>query len=184
MTILTQYSPEEFLLDDSLSYSFTFPAADDAAVEVYEIIDVEGTEYRYRVPITDYSLIWNTSEPRYPLRQNGVITFSRAHSSGSVAVSIERNTLIDQTADFPFRDGGFNSRAVEFALDKAMMICQEIASRKCNVVTTTPMTQEIVFRNYGYFPEKHINFQMQKTFDILAEIDASGDDCSETPGDA
>ena len=67
MTILTQYAPEEFALTDEREYAFTFPAADDGAIEVYEIIDEGEGPLRYRVPVTDYILRWNTTSPRYPL---------------------------------------------------------------------------------------------------------------------
>lgn len=179
MTILTQYAPEEFTLTDEREYAFTFPAADDGAVEVYEIIDEGEGPLRYRVPVQDYTLRWNTTSPRYPLKQNGVVQFSRLHATYATKVVIERNTFIDQTIDFPHRHSPFNGRMVEFAFDKAMMICQELAERKCQVDVTTPMTQEIVFASYDDFKASVVNFQVNKTFTILQEIDASAEDCTE-----
>lgn len=184
MTILTAYAPEAFATNDDREYSFTFPAADDAAVEVYEIITEDAVDYRYLVPRQDYSLSWNTASPRYPLKQNGKVTFSRRHSVNTSSLSIERNTLIDQTWDLPNKTGAFNGRMVEFAFDKATMICQEIADRKCNASTTTPITQLIEFASYDDFKAEVLNFAVDKLYDILFEIDASADDCSETPEDA
>ena len=184
MTVTTIYAPEEYAVNDDREYSFTFPAADDKSIEVYEIILVDAIEYAYLVPVQDYKLVWNTPEPRYPLKQNGVVTFSRNHSAGAVRVRFERNTLIDQTIDFPIgARTAFNGRMVEYAFDKAMIITQEIAQRKCNVVVSSyPLTQEILFSSYDYFPAAQINYAVEKQYTILQEIDASGDDCTEDLG--
>lgn len=179
MTISTLYVPEQFATNSDREYAFTFPAADDASIEVYEIITVDAVDYRYLVPVQDYTLHWNSPNPRYPLKRNGVVRFTRRHSVDTAAVRIERNTLIDQTIDLPTLDGSFSTRMIEFAFDKHTMICQEISDRKCDVATTTPITQLITFGSYSYLPAKQINFAVEKLFNILFEIDASGTDCSD-----
>lgn len=181
MTILVAYAPEEFALDADREYSFTFPAVDDESIEVYEIIHEDGTDYRYLVPPQDYTLVWNSPSPRYPLRQNGVVVFNRRHSVGTTLVRVERNTLINQTIDFPLGNRtAFNGRMVEYAFDKATIICQEIAQRKCDVsVTTYPITQTVQFGSYDDFPANQINYAITKLFTILQEIDATGEDCTE-----
>lgn len=178
MTILDAYAPEEFDVNAEKEYQFTFPAVDNDSVEVYEIILEDGIEYQYLVPIQDYTLRWDDTNLRYPLLDRGKVTFDREHSVGCVRVRIVRNTLIDQTIDMPVY-GAFNSRMVEFGLDKATMIAQEIADRKCNATTVTPITQEIVFGAYDFFPAKNLNFAVEKLYDILAEIKASADDCTD-----
>lgn len=181
MTITADYAPEEYDLNDDRVYRFTFPAADDASVEVYEIILLEGTEYQYLVPFQDYSLIWGSGNSRYPLKTSGEVTFSRLHSVGAVRVMFARNTLIDQTCDFK-KFSSFNSRAVEFELDKRTMIFQEIAQRKCNAVVTTPMTQPVVYGAYDDFKASVVNWSIARLFAIAAEIDASADDCTDNLG--
>lgn len=176
--ILDAYAPEEFVITAEKEYSFTFPAFDDASIEVYEIIDVDAVEYQYLVPIEEYQLDWNQVNRRYPLKKNGKITFKRPHSVGTARVMVVRNTLMDQTIDFPPYTA-FNSRQVELALDKHTMIFQEIAQRKCNAATTTPITQEIQFGAYDDFKASVMNFAVQKLYDIAAEIEASADDCSD-----
>lgn len=180
MTILTAYAPNELDLTSDRVYKFDFPAADDRSVEVYEIIDVDGDELRYLVPVQDYTLTWNSPNPRYPLKRNGKVTFNRRHSVDTLRVSIERNTLIAQLIDFP-KYQPFKTRMVEFAFDKATMIFQEIAERKCNASTTTPITQEITFGSYEDIRANELNFAVQKLFDIAQEIKDSADDCVEVP---
>lgn len=178
MTILDPYAPEEFAITEAQEYSFTFPAVDDASIEVYEIIEVDAVEYQYLVPYQEYQLDWNIQNHRYPLKRNGTVTFSRPHSVGTNRVMIVRNTLMDQTVDMP-PYSRFNSRMVEFALDKHTMIFQEIAQRKCNASTVTPITQEVEFGAYDDFKASVMNFVVQKLYDIAAEIEASADDCSD-----
>jgi len=176
--ILDAYAPEEFAITTEQEYSFTFPAFDDASIEVYEIIELDAVEYQYKVDIQDYQLDWNQVNRRYPLKKNGKVTFNRLHSVGTVRVRIVRNTLIDQTIDFP-PYSAFNSRQVELAFDKHTMIFQEIADRKCNASTTTPITQEIQWGAYDDFKASVMNFAVEKLFDIAQQIEASADDCSD-----
>lgn len=178
MTILVDYLPNSFVTNDDRRYVFDFPAADDQSIEVYEILNINGTDFRYLVPVQDYTLTWNSPFPRYPLKINGVVEFTRRHSVNTTAIVIERNTLIDQTIDFK-NVSDFKTRDIEFAFDKATMICQEIAERKCDVATVTPITQEVVFGSYEDIRASELNFAMQKIYDILFEIDQSGQDCTE-----
>lgn len=180
MTIDADYAPNTFAVNDEREYAFDFPAADDQSIEVYELINVNGTEYRYLVPVQDYTLTWNSPFPRYPLKINGKVNFNRRHSVDTTSVVIERNTLMDQVIDFK-RAGAFKTRDIEFAFDKATMICQELAERKCGVsVPSYPaITQDVVFGSYEDIRASEINFAVNKIFTILAEIAASGEDCTD-----
>jgi hypothetical protein len=178
MTITTEYAPEEVALNDDREYSFTFPAADEQSIEVYEIILFEEVEYQYLVPVQDYTLETKVFRARNPLINGGTVKFNRLHSVGTQRIMFVRNTLIDQTADFPpFRP--LNTQMLEFTFDKHTMIFQEIADRKCSAVTLTPITQEIIFGSYFDLKAEVLNFAVDKIFTILAEIDASADDCSD-----
>ena len=177
------YVPVERDLTVNRIYSFPWPAADDGAIEVYEIIDVDGTEYQYLVPVHDYFLSWGSNAPRNSLKRNGEIHFSRLHSVGTARVLIVRNTLMDQTIDMPAFTS-FNGRMVEFAFDKATMICEEIAQRKCDVTTATAITQEVAYSAYDDFKAATLQFSVEKLFAILLEIDTSGEDCSDRLEDA
>jgi hypothetical protein len=69
-------------------------------------------------------------------------------------------------------------RMIEYTLDKHMMICQEIAYRKCDAdVGDLEMTQLIEFEPYTPLLAAELNFQIQKTFDILEAIANSAEDC-------
>jgi hypothetical protein len=178
MTILEQYAPENFAITEEQLYLFTFPAADSSVVEVYE--NVSDTE-RYLMPVTDYTLTFNGFFD-LPLLTQGQVQFTVPHGAGVTSVTIERNTLIAQTTAFPSVEQ-FRENNVEFTLDKAMMICQEVFQRKCDTVVNTAMTQELTFDPYDTFMASLVNFQVDKTFTILQEIDASALDCRAFPED-
>lgn len=179
MTILTEdayvpYKSSDLTTD---SHPFDFPFASPDAIEVYEIVRLsDGILYQYLLPLQDYTLTWD-SPYRTPTLSEGRITWNRPYYSQTEQVRILRNTLIDQTVDMP-NFQAFNGRMVEYALDKATMICEEIATRKCNTLVTTPMTQEIIFDGYRSFDAEALNFATDKLFQILLEIDQSADDCT------
>ena len=183
MTILSQYAPETYALNDAQIYSFTFPAADPSVVEVYENIGGETT-FRYLIPVSDYTLLFAGTFD-LPLLTQGTVEFSVPHRTGVTSITIERNTLIAQTVSLPAGGRGqeFREDIIEFSLDKAMMICQELSNRKCDVVVNTAMTQELVFGPYDTFSAALVNFQVAKTFTILNEIDSTAQDCRATPED-
>ena len=178
MTILTQYLPETFAVTAEQLYAFTFPCADPSVVEVYE--DISDTE-RTLIPITHYTLTFDGLFD-LPLLTQGKIQFTVPHDPDATGVTIERNTLIAQTTSFPSSEQ-FRENNVEFVLDKAMMICQEIATRKCEVSVSLPMTQEITFDAYDRFTAGALNFQVDKTIQILQQIDSSALDCRAIPED-
>ena len=180
MTILAEnaYAPYESSDLTTDVHSFGFPFASPDALEVYEIVRLsDGELYQYLLPPQDYSLTWN-SPVRTPTLSGGTVTWNRGYYRQTEQVRILRNTLIDQTVDMPNFDA-FDGRMVEYALDKATMICEEIAARKCNATVTTPMTQEIIFDGYRTYDAEALNFASDKLYQILLEIDQSADDCTD-----
>lgn len=183
MSVFDLYAPEVIDITDKArgqQYIFPFSFLENGSIEVYEILDVNGSEVRYLVPVTDYTLSPNT-ESRYPLSRGGVITFTRRHSKDAIKVSIERNTLIDQTIDFP-NVRTFNPRQIEIGCDKATLIAQELVVRKCQAnVGGLSITQEVTIPQYGNLPGSVLQFMFDKLTAILAAIDASAEDCRNEP---
>lgn len=101
--------------------------------------------------------------------------------ANTVNFSVERNTPITQLLDFQqFYE--FPMRAIEYTLDKHMMICQELAYRKCQAdVGSLEMTQLISFDPYTPLYASEVTFSVQKLIDILFAIDASAEDCRDRP---
>lgn len=183
MTIRDQYAPVTTAIanyDSGQEFIFDFSFIDNSSIEVYEIIVVDGTSYRYLVPVTDY-IIYPNGSPRYPVRRGGRVVFTRRLSAGAVDVVIERNTLIDQTIDFP-TVRVFNPRMVEIAADKATLIAQELAERKCSAdVGTLTLTQEVTVSQYDDLKGSVVQFMVDKLTSILLAIDQTADDCRATP---
>jgi hypothetical protein len=170
--ITEAYAPEEYSVNADQFYRFTFPCVGAEAVEVYEVL---STGQRIRVRLQDFTLRF-ASSPRDPLKYRGSVQFLRDHTADTELVRIERNTFMDQVVDFK-RYTPFNTRMIEFALDKLTMIAQEIAQRKCDVGVTVPITQEITFGSYWAIQAQQINRALEKINRILFEIDQSGSDC-------
>jgi hypothetical protein len=181
MTILEQYAPETYSINAAQVYTFTFPAADPSVVEVYENVDATT---RYLLPVTAYRLEF-IGTIDLPLLTQGRIIFTIPHMTDVVSITVERNTLINQTVSLPAggRQQEFREDIIEFTLDKAMMICQELSQRKCDVGVNTLMTQEIMFGAYDKFSAALVNFQVDKTFTILQEIDNTALPCNAFPED-
>jgi hypothetical protein len=179
MTILEQYEPETYAINDEQVYPFTFPCADPSVVEIYE--NIPDDEIRYLIPVPDYRLTFDGTFD-LPLLTQGTITYNIPHREGVTSITVERNTLIAQTVALP-SVSSFREDIIEFTLDKAMMICQELSQRKCDVGVNTAMTQEIVFGPYDTFSASLVNFQVNKTFVILQEIDSTALDCRAFPED-
>lgn len=170
--ILEAYAPEEYNVNVDQFYRFTFPCVGADAIEVYEVL---STGKRIRVPLQHFTIQF-ASAPRDPLKSQGSVQFTKAHTSNTELVRIERNTFMDQVVDFK-RYYAFNTRMIEFALDKLTMIAQEIAERKCDVGVTVPITQEITFGSYWAIQAQQVNRALEKINRILFEIDQSGSDC-------
>lgn len=175
--ILDIYQPERFDVNADMEYQFSFEHVGLQSIEVYEL---DADSNRTLVGPTDYTAAFGVD--RLPLYAGGTITFSRPHTPGTERVAIERNTRITQLVDFP-TGRNFPAVMVEYTLDKATMICQELVARKCDAVATTPMTQTITFHPYGYFPAAAINSALDKLIAILNEIDGTAEDCRDRPGD-
>jgi hypothetical protein len=181
MTIRDQYAPETYAINDEQVYPFTFPAADPSVVELYE--NIPGAQDRYLIPVQDYRLTFAGTFD-LPLLTQGTITYNVPHRPGVTSITVERNTLIAQTVSLPAgSQTQFREDIIEFSLDKAMMICQELFIRKCDTVVNTAMTQELIFGPYDTFSASLVNFQIDKTLTILQEIDNSAEDCRATPED-
>lgn len=100
---------------------------------------------------------------------------------GTVQISVERNTPITQLLDFK-EFGVFPMRDIEYTLDKHMMICQEIAYRKCDAdVGGLEMTQLISFDPYTPLYANEVQFSVQKLIDILLAIATSAESCRDRP---
>jgi hypothetical protein len=180
MPITKIYEPVQYdTLNVDKEYQFNYNYIEDSSIEVYELIKEGDTTYRYLVPVTEYYVKPKTNRPRYPVKDGAEIKFTRNHSVGTVGVRIERNTLIDQTADFPKHHTPYNGRMVGVAFDKATMIFQEIAKRKCDVVTTTPLTQEVDWTAYDDFKKSVLKASVDKLFAIALEIDTTGENCED-----
>ena len=163
------------------TYTFDFSYLENSSIEVYEIIDVDGENQRYLVPVQDYTIKPKGQGSRYPVRRGGTIVFTRRHSVNATQVSIERNTLIDQTIDFP-SVRTFNPRQIEIACDKATLIAQELVVRKCNAdVGDLTLTQEVTITQYDDLKGSVVQFMLDKITAILLAIDQSADDCRDTP---
>jgi len=173
--ILSQYAPESFLPTAAKKYAFVFENVGPESIEVWEA-DVAGI--RSLIPASGYNI--RLQPDLLPLYRGGVIEFTRAHLAGTVGITVERNTRITQLLDFTQAED-FPARMIEFALDKATIICQELVLRKCTAVTSTPLTQTITFQPYGYFPAAAITAALAKITLILKEIDESAGDCRATP---
>lgn len=180
MTVFATYEPVYADITDEQSYNFPYEAVGADAIEVYEACDVLAI--RKRVAHSDYVIDFHGGE-RTPTKEAATIRFSREHTPGTTRVVIERNTLIDQTTDLPFVHS-FNTRMLEFTLDKLTMICQEMVQRKCTAVSATPITQEITFGSYRTLEDGAVTFALDKLSTIINEISGTAEDCRTTPEDA
>lgn len=170
--ITEPYTPEEYSVNADQFYRFTFPCVGAEAVEVYEVL---STGRRMRARLQDYTIRF-ASAPRDPLKYRGFVEFHRPHTAGTELVRVERNTFMDQVVDFK-QYTPFNTRMIEFTLDKLTMIAQELAERKCDATVTVPITQEIAFGSYWAIQAQQVNRALEKINRILFEIDQSGSDC-------
>ena len=170
------YQPTVHYAQTAGEYYFRFPIADEESLEVYEIASSGARTF---VPRGKYTIQYGKVNERYPIRYNGTVIY-KDHTPGTVFISIERNTLMkqvhDQSAFWPF-----NNRMVEFALDRATLICQELVHRKCDAVNSTDMTQLNIITAYDDFRAQTVNNSVKKLFDILLEIDETAESCADTP---
>lgn len=172
MTIEADYAPVTGLVNNDREYTFPWPAADPGDIYIYEVL-TNGVFQLVRNQ--DYSIKFGSS-PREMLNYRGTVSFNRAHGNDVVSVRIERNTYIDQTVDYK-QLSAFNTRTIEYTLDKLTMIAQEIADRKCEVATAFPITQKVIFGSYWEVPARELNLALNKLTRIYFEIDQSGEDC-------
>lgn len=170
------YAPAVAVVNSARAYSFTYPFAADSDIQVFEIYN---TGARFRVPPQNYYIVTFT-DPRQPTKEGGTVVITREHPSTVEEVSVERNTLISQTSDWS-QDAQFNTRMLEYVLDKSTMILQELAARKCDAQTTTAITQLLVFGSYFAFPAGQLNSALDKLYAIALEIDQSAEDCRGRP---
>jgi hypothetical protein len=183
MSVFNIYAPTIISVTDPsvVDRKFFFPWEIQTLdqLEVYLIDNSTGTRERAKL---------QTFRPKFNGREDanrltfvgGSVQFPAQFADNISSIAIERNTLIDQTIDWP-NASPFNGRTVEAALDKLTMICQEMVQRKCSAVTSTPITQEITWRAYDEFSAEVIDFAMDKMADILLEISSTAQDCRSTP---
>ncbi len=179
MTVFVTYKPtfhDAIPYVDKPAYVCGWESVGAAAIEVYEIDDTNDT--RMLVDKTDYSIEFHGGE-RVPTKEDATITFSREHASNITRVSLVRNTLMEQVTDMP-NVRAFNTRMLEFTIDKVTMICQEMVGRKCTAFTNTPITQEITFGSYRVLDEGAVTAAMDKLSTIIKEIAASVAPCLPT----
>lgn len=178
MTVLVDYVPESYAVTEDGAYTFTLEHVGPEAIEIYE---VDSGGVRTLVPVSSYGISYRQRNlTDAPLKRGGQIQFTTPHSDSAVSISVERNTRIDQTLDFP-TSAPFPETMVEFIFDKAIMICQEIGERKCNAETTVPILQPINFLRYGTLRAEEVDYMMQRIFDILYDFRNSADSCSAYP---
>lgn len=170
------YTPETAVYDPEVDeYTFTFEIIGPSAFELWYI---DATDGRTRASTDRYLVQFDGPDPIY---DGGRVTLTKPAPEGTVTLSFERNTPITQTLDYNRYDA-FPMKSIEFTLDKHMMICQELAYRKCDAdVGDLEMTQLLSFDPYRPLLASDLNNQLQKTFDILAAIAASAEDCRGTP---
>ena len=184
MTVLVMYAPRIIPVKETQFYTIKWESACKDDIEVYEILQSEdqSERRRERVRPQDYNIFYRR-KPESPINEGGNVQFARPHPDWVTHVSIERNTLIDQTVDFPDKTA-FNGRMIEYALDKHTMIAQELVQRKCTAITSIPITQEIPFTAYDDLKASVVNFAVNKLVTILQEISQTAVDCKDNLGDA
>jgi len=183
MTVLVFYKPVVQPVRQDGLYGFGWESVGKEAIEVFEIDNVKQT--RAKVKQDRYVVEYFDGDPRVGggfTRTAGRVRFTSPYTTGTTEVSVERNTLITQTVDWPAGNQlRFNGRMIEFALDKHTMIAQELVQRKCTAVTGTPITQEVVFSAYDTYDADVINFAVNKVNTILQEIKATAEPCNDRP---
>jgi hypothetical protein len=179
MTVFVTYKPtyHDAIPDvNRPTYICGWESVGAAAIEVYEIDD--ETRVRTLVDQSDYSIEFHGGE-RTPTKEDATITFNREHPSNITRVSLLRNTLIEQVTDMP-NVRSFNTRMLEFTVDKVTMICQEMVARKCTAFTATPITQEITFGSYRALEAGAVQAALDKLSTIINEIAATAAPCQPT----
>ena len=177
MTITTTfYQPVVVAYTGVTSYQFQLETVGPLAFELWYI----GADDSRSLASPDrYTVTFSGVSPLYDA---GTVKLTKPAPEGTASLSIERNTPITQMLDFK-AFSAFPLNMVEFTLDKHMMICQELAYRKCDAVVTTQMTQLISFDAYTPFYASEITFALQNIIDILNQIAGTAQDCSCVPED-
>jgi hypothetical protein len=180
----TFYVPVVVAYTGQEEIAFLLENSGASSIEVWIITD---GGIRYLMPVQNYGLSLPSNRPLF---NGGTIIFTAEVPVQTASISIERNTPIVQVTDYQLAGGfsnqshssaSFPSPSIEFALDKATMIAQEIAYRKCNAVVTIDMDQLISFTRYTQFTAAMLNGALDKLTAILLEIDTSADDCRDCP---
>ena len=180
MTVLTQYAPEKFTSGSSLA--FTFDNLGNFNVEVWweVILTTDPNTYlRRQLTPSEYSLVFTAEGPSY---RGGTVNLNRDIPFG-VQLSVERNTLISQTAILP-ASGMFHMDTIEFMADKLTMIIQEIGQRKClSDLIDDGVTQDLEFNPYRVLYLGSVDFVLDKLTAYCLQMDDSiyGGDCFDDP---
>lgn len=186
MTVFVQYQPEKFAWDPAgpFLFAFTFEFIGPAAFEVYaetqDPDDITGESYlRDKIPPQYYTLRPDGAPPTYT---GGTVQLAKGIVKDSVErISIERNTPIFQNVDWQ-RYTAFPIKVIEGACDKATMIIQELAYRKCNAGIAEDITQELAFEPYQVLNEAEVDFMCDRLVYYMQQMVANGQDCSNNLG--
>jgi hypothetical protein len=119
MTVSSTYGAEIKQLNAEQVYTFSFQIIEAEDLVIYE---VDALGVYTLVSSADYTVVRYGSPPIYT---GGQITFGAAHSGSATVLSVERSTPREQLVDYqPF--SSFPAETHEFALDKTIMIAQEL----------------------------------------------------------
>ena len=178
MTVLAQYAPVKTPPPAfGVPVYFEFESIGQQAIEVWmETATPDPLIFiRERLQPQYYNLFINGVPPTFV---GGYIYVQRDYVPASVTrLSIERNTQIAQLADYSAFDP-FHMDMIEFSFDRLTMIIQELASKKCSVNVTYPITQPLTFNKQDKFYASMITAGIDKLIAYCQEMVTNGKDCT------
>jgi hypothetical protein len=174
MTVALAYAPESFAPQSKAkSYKFDMESTGLSSIEVYEIY---ADDVRLLLPASRYTIEFSGTQPIF---DGGNLLITNGPRAGTESIVIERNTIITQLVDFN-RVKKFTPDILEFTLDKATMILQEINKRKCGD-EIPDIFQTIDLFPYGPFGATILNDALTLLVDTIKAMEAAKDDCSCDP---
>jgi hypothetical protein len=180
VTVLNQYVPAVAAWDGT-NREFTFP---------WECLGLAALEVYYETPTATAGLVTREYvEPQYytvlfsgqpPTYVGGKVTLTGTVPAGVTEISIERNTKIDQLADYAFAVP-FHMDMLEFGADRLTMIIQELAYRKCNIDIAGPIEQTIPLNASRVLYQNTLDSMIDILTAYCLEMDTNGLDCFDNP---
>lgn len=177
MTVTTAtYQPVVIPLESGVeTYDFELEII---GADAFELWFIDADDNRTLASTDVYTVAFNGPPPIY---DSGSVSLTRPAPEGTITLSIERNTPITQLVDFKAHEA-FPVNLMEFVFDKHMMICQEIAYRKCDAeIGDLEMTQLIDYEPYKPLRANEVQFSVQNLIDILLAIATSAESCRDRP---